>query len=163
MARHLEIAYMRPPKATSPDGRTGTRQSTNAQNAHEPNPDNMEANNLNAFLLCPDSHAVPDGTYVEHDTPMCNDTNNTIEFNVTGCFIGMVQSRNVTATDLKKAPTANFVVEYHAKFTEKKLAGKVSCELTERTHGPAEWWVLVTPPEGITHHSRRRQRWSRAQ
>ena len=60
----------------------------------------------------------------------------------TGWFIGTVHSRNVTPTDLKKAPTANFVVEYHAKLTDKKLNGKVSCELTERTHGIDESRVV---------------------
>ena len=27
--------------------------------------------------------------------------------------------------------------------TDKKLVGKVSCELSARTYGTAEWWVLV--------------------
>ena len=42
-------------------------------------------------------------------------------------------------------PTANFVVEYTAKLTYKKLVGnsKVACELSSRTHGATEWWVLV--------------------
>lgn len=34
---------------------------------------------------------------------------------VTGWFIGSVQSRNVTATDLKKAPTHSQVVKYDGK------------------------------------------------
>jgi hypothetical protein len=61
----------------------------------------------------------------------------------TGWFIGCVHSRNLTARDLKQAPTANFVVCYTAKLTDKKLVGKVACELSSRTHGPTEWWVLV--------------------
>eukprot|EP00966_Prymnesium_polylepis_P261717 6045947-Prymnesium_polylepis.1 len=27
--------------------------------------------------------------------------------------------------------------------TDKKLVGKVSCELSAHTYGAAEWWVLV--------------------
>jgi hypothetical protein len=34
-------------------------------------------------------------------------------------------------------------LEYHAKLTDKKLVGKVSCELSGRTYGASEWWVLV--------------------
>ena len=61
----------------------------------------------------------------------------------TGWFLGTVQSSTVPPSDLKKTPSANFVVEYHAKMTDKKLVGKVSCELSARTYGAAEWWVLV--------------------
>jgi hypothetical protein len=60
-----------------------------------------------------------------------------------GWFLGTVQSSTVPPRDLKKTPTANFVVEYHAKMTDKKLVGKVSCELSARTYGTTEWWVLV--------------------
>ena len=48
-------------------------------------------------------------------------------------FLGTVQSSTVPARDLKKTPSANFVVEYQAKLTDKKLVGKVSCELSART------------------------------
>ena len=61
----------------------------------------------------------------------------------TGWFLGIVQSSTVPPRDLKKTPSANFVVEYHAKLTDKKLVGKVSCELSGRTYGASEWWVLV--------------------
>ena len=60
-----------------------------------------------------------------------------------GWFIGTVHSRNVTRTDLKKTPSANFVVDYSAKLTDKQLVGKVACELSGRTYGPGEWWVSV--------------------
>ena len=33
--------------------------------------------------------------------------------------------------------------EYTAKLTNKKLVGKVACELSSRTHGATDWWVLV--------------------
>ena len=61
----------------------------------------------------------------------------------TGWFVGTVHSTTISASDLKKTPTANFVVEYVARLTDKKLVGKVACELSERTYGPCEWWVLV--------------------
>ena len=71
----------------------------------------------------------------------------------TGWLIGCVHSRNLTARDLKQAPTANFVVCYTAKLTDKKLVGKVACELSLRIHGPSEWWVVVvtgtTPKIGV--------------
>ena len=60
-----------------------------------------------------------------------------------GWFEGTVHSRGVTARDLKKTPTANFVVKYYPKATDKKLNGLVSCELSARTHGVGEWWVLI--------------------
>ena len=63
--------------------------------------------------------------------------------NATGWFVGTVQSRNPSATDLKKTPTANFVIKYMSKITDGALNGYVACELSARTHGPAEWWVVV--------------------
>ena len=52
-------------------------------------------------------------------------------------------SRNLSASDLKKTPTANFVIKYTAKMTDGALNSSVACELSARTYGPAEWWVLV--------------------
>ena len=53
----------------------------------------------------------------------------------TGWFLGTVQSSTVPPRDLKKTPTANFVVEYHKKLTLNKLAGKVSWLVrAQRTH-----------------------------
>ena len=63
-------------------------------------------------------------------------------------LVGTVQSSTVPPRDLKKTPTANFVVEYHKKLTLNKLAGKVSCELSARTYGTEEWWVLVEREKG---------------
>ena len=40
------------------------------------------------------------------------------------------------------------MVEYHKKLTLNKLAGKVSCELSARTYGTEEWWVLVEREKG---------------
>ena len=37
--------------------------------------------------------------------------------NATGWFVGTVHSRNLSATDLKKTPTANFAVKYTSKMT----------------------------------------------
>ena len=34
-------------------------------------------------------------------------------------------------------------VKYTAKMTDSALNGNVACELSARTHGPTEWWVLV--------------------
>ena len=63
--------------------------------------------------------------------------------NATGWFVGNVHSHNPSATDLKKTPTANFVIKYTSKMTDGALNGNVACELSARTHGPAEWWVMV--------------------
>ena len=49
-----------------------------------------------------------------------------------------------TIADLKRAPSANFVVKYTAKMTgNKALNGCVTCELSARTHGATQWWVEV--------------------
>ena len=44
--------------------------------------------------------------------------------NATGWFVGTVHSRNLSASDLKKTPTANFVIKYTAKMTDGALNGK---------------------------------------
>ena len=59
--------------------------------------------------------------------------------NATGWFMGIVQSRNLSATDLKKTPTADFVVKYTSKMTDGAINGNVACELSARTHGTKEW------------------------
>ena len=58
-------------------------------------------------------------------------------------WVGTVHSRNLSATDLKKTPTATFAVKYTSKMAGNAINGNVACELSARTHGPAEWWVLV--------------------
>ena len=49
----------------------------------------------------------------------------------------------VAATDLKKTPTANFAVKDTSKMTDNAINSNVACELSARTHGPAEWGVLA--------------------
>ena len=49
----------------------------------------------------------------------------------------------VTPGDLRQVPTANFVVRYAAKQTGGELNGLVACELSPRTHGVDQWWVLL--------------------
>jgi hypothetical protein len=58
-----------------------------------------------------------------------------------GWFIGRVQSRNLSDADLKKTPSANFVINYTSKETKKAMNGKEARELSAATHGPARWWV----------------------
>ena len=65
----------------------------------------------------------------------------------TGWFIGTVHSRRVTPRDLRNTPTANFVVKYTAKETDKQLAGTVSTELSQAKYGCAEWWVVLQQDE----------------
>ena len=45
--------------------------------------------------------------------------------------------------DLRQVPTANFVVRYAAKQTGGELNGLVACELSPRTNGVDQWWVLL--------------------
>ena len=35
------------------------------------------------------------------------------------------------------------LVKYTASMTGGAINGNVACELSARTHGPAEWWLLV--------------------
>ena len=56
-------------------------------------------------------------------------------------FIDRVQSRNLSDANLKKTPSANFVINYSSKETKKALNGKEARELSAATHGPARWWV----------------------
>ena len=61
-----------------------------------------------------------------------------------GWYLGTVHSRGpFTKTDMKKVPTANYVVKYKNSLTNKKLHGHVACELSEHTHGAQQWWVQV--------------------
>ena len=62
---------------------------------------------------------------------------------VMGWYMGTIQSRKLSKNDLKQTPTANFVVKYTNKYTNKKLNGTVACELSTRKHGATEWWVLL--------------------
>ena len=61
-----------------------------------------------------------------------------------GWFLGTVHSTSgFTRGDLQRVPTANFVVKYNPKLTDKKLNGNVAHELSARTYGAAQWWVQV--------------------
>jgi hypothetical protein len=61
-----------------------------------------------------------------------------------GWFLGRIVRSGVTPGDLRQTPTANFVVRYAGKETGGRLHGLVACELSERTHGVDQWWVLAT-------------------
>ena len=60
-----------------------------------------------------------------------------------GWFQGTVQSRTLSARDLKATPSANYVVKYKAADTEKRINGSVACELSERLYGASAWWVVL--------------------
>ena len=61
-----------------------------------------------------------------------------------GWFVGTVHSRGpFTQSDLKKVPTANFVVKYSKKATGGKVQGTVACELSEKVYGADMWWVML--------------------
>ena len=60
-----------------------------------------------------------------------------------GWFVGRVVRSGVTPGDLRQVPTANFIVRYAAKQTGGELNGLVACELSPRTHGVDQWWVLL--------------------
>lgn len=94
-----------------------------------------------------------------------------------GWFLGHVLRRGAPAQDLRKTPTANFVVKYSRKATGGHLEGTVACELSEAVYGADMWWVLlradahIAPPTsqsssggvlrqssgaGASHHGARR-------
>ena len=102
------------------------------------------------------SAAAPDGYMVLDELPPMESDSDMNELigkpvmcgfeikNVMGWFMGTIHSRKLSPTDLKKTPSANFVVKYNKSITKNKhLHGCVACELSERTHGPSVWWVLV--------------------
>ena len=101
------------------------------------------------------AHA-PEGYHILHELPSIETEDELNELigkpilcgfemnNVMGWFMGTVHSRNLSASDLKQTPTANFVINYKTATTKNKnLNGKVATELTARTHGPGVWWVLL--------------------
>ena len=61
----------------------------------------------------------------------------------TGWFVGRVAHNRVTARDKREVATANFVVRYNAKQTGGQIDGLVACELSARTYGASQWWVLL--------------------
>ena len=63
-----------------------------------------------------------------------------------GWFIGRISARGVSARDLARTPTANFVVSYDKKTTgERLLHGRVASSLVADKYGPTEWWILLEP------------------
>ena len=52
-------------------------------------------------------------------------------------------ARKLSSADLRKTPSANFVIKYTAKETDKVLTGLEARELSVRTHGPTRWWVQL--------------------
>ena len=60
-----------------------------------------------------------------------------------GWFLGRVHSTTLSATDLRKTPSANIIIKYDRKFTDRKLHGLEARELSVRLHGPTAWWVEV--------------------
>ena len=61
----------------------------------------------------------------------------------TGWFVGRVARNRVTARDKREVPTASHVVRYTARQTNGKIDGLVACELSARTYGANQWWVLL--------------------
>ena len=61
----------------------------------------------------------------------------------TGWFVGRVAHNRVTARDKRGVPTANYIVRYTAKQTNGQIDGLVACELSARTYGASQWWVLL--------------------
>ena len=72
----------------------------------------------------------------------------------TGWFVGRVAHNRVTARDKREVTTANFVVRYSAKQTNGQIDGLVACELSARTYGASQWWVLLQHSgAGLCHRS----------
>jgi hypothetical protein len=62
-----------------------------------------------------------------------------------GWFMGTIEKTKLSKADLRSCSTANFAVKFTKADTGGKLEGSVASELTPRTHGAAEWWVLIEP------------------
>ena len=61
-----------------------------------------------------------------------------------GWHPGTVHSRKLSVTDLKNTPSANFVIKFKKSVTkDKNVDGCIASELTERTHGPRVWRILL--------------------
>ena len=70
----------------------------------------------------------------------------------TGWFVGRVAHNRVTARDKREVTTANFVVRYSAKQTNGQIDGLVACELSARTYGASQWWVLLQHSGAVLCH-----------
>lgn len=63
---------------------------------------------------------------------------------VRGWYMGRISARGVSAAELRRIPTANFVVTYDKKHTNNKnLHGRVASSLTADKYGKKEWWLLL--------------------
>ena len=60
-----------------------------------------------------------------------------------GWFVGRVAHDRVSARDKREVPTANYVVRYTHRQTNGLIDGLVACELSARTYGASQWWVLL--------------------
>lgn len=66
--------------------------------------------------------------------------------NIFGWFIGRVSARGVSARDLLKTSTANFVVTYDKRVTKNRhLHGRVASSLLPEKYGRNEWWLMLKP------------------
>ena len=61
-----------------------------------------------------------------------------------GWFVGRVHSRKLSEVDLKKTPSANFVIKYKSKETGKKLNGTEARKLSAHNYGASQWWMELT-------------------
>lgn len=65
-----------------------------------------------------------------------------------GWFRGRVFAKGCSAADLRKTPTANYVVTYDRRITKhNSVHGKVATTLLSSNYGPEEWWVLLKKDE----------------
>ena len=103
------------------------------------------------------SAAAPDGYMVLDELPPMESDSDMNELigkpvmcgfeikNAMGWFMGTIHSRKLSPTDLKKTPSANFVVKYNKSITKNKhppsAVWHVSCRSAR--NGPSVWWVLV--------------------
>jgi hypothetical protein len=60
-----------------------------------------------------------------------------------GWFVGRVAHNRVSVRDKREVPTANYVVRDTPRQTHGFIDGLVACELSARTYGASQWWVLL--------------------
>ena len=70
-----------------------------------------------------------------------------VAHDVIGCWnLSFVSRRHAVvrhSSDKREVPTANYVVRYTPKQTNGLIDGLVACELSARTYGASQWWVLL--------------------
>lgn len=94
---------------------------------------------FNFVDVCPPLHSAQDrqemigkSVFVGWDTD-----------DIYGWYIGTIHSTNISARDLQKTPTANFVVKYTKQKTKDAINGCVACELSARLYGVSKWWLIL--------------------